>query len=52
MNLIKDNDTLKTRINLYDALANKLLQADVLLNKKPKVVHIRDMFKGLFKKNE
>ena len=40
----------KENINLYDAVTDKMIQADAFLNKKPKVVSLRKMFKELFNK--
>lgn len=50
MQIIKQKDNLKENINLYDALTDKMIQADAFLNKKPKVVSLRKMFKELFNK--
>ena len=48
MQVIKEKDNLKQDINLYDAVTDKMIQSDAFLNKKPKVVSLRKIFKKLF----
>lgn len=48
INSIKQNESFKTDIILQEAVTNKLIQADGM-NKKPKVIPLKKMFKELFK---
>lgn len=50
--LIKIVDDLKREINLQEAVTNKLIKADAMSNKKPKIEPIRDSYKDLFKEEE
>lgn len=50
MQTVREKDKLKENINVYDAVTNKMIQSDAFLNKKPKVISLRDMFKSLFDK--
>lgn len=45
--LVKIVDDLKREINLQEAVTNKLIRADSM-SKKPKVILIRDSYKGLY----
>lgn len=49
--LIKIVDDLKRKINLQEAVTNKLIRADSM-NKRSKIVPIRDSYKDLFKEEE
>ncbi|MCI8384223.1 MAG: hypothetical protein HFJ33_05110 [Clostridia bacterium] len=49
--LVKVVDDLKREINLQEVVTNKLIRADSM-NKKPKVIPIRDSYKNLFKEEE
>lgn len=48
MNLIKRDDETRNMINLEDALTNKMIEANPMIVKNPKIKPIRDSFKGLF----
>lgn len=52
MNLIRMNEDLKNQINIEEASTNKIIEANPLMFRNPKVKMIRDMFKGLFKQKE
>ena len=49
--LVKIVDNLKREINLQEAVTNKLIKADSM-SKRPKIILIRDSYKGLFKEEE
>lgn len=49
-NLIKLQDDFKQQIILQEAVTNKLIQADSMLYKNPKIIPIQKMFSNLFKK--
>lgn len=49
--LVKIIDDLKREINLQEAVTNKLIRADSM-SKRPKIIPIRDSYKGLFKEEE
>lgn len=51
VNLAKMTDNLKTKINLQEAVTNKLIRADSM-SKRPKIELIRDNYKELFKQDE
>ena len=42
-------DDLKREINLQEAVTDKLIKADGMISKHPKIVAIRDTYKDLFK---
>ncbi len=46
------NDRFKEQIVLEDASTNKLLNADPLLNKRPKINSLTKIFDKLFSKNK
>lgn len=48
-NLIKLQDDFKQQIILQEAVTNKLIQADSMLNQNPKIIPIQNMFSNLFK---
>lgn len=50
--LIKITDDLKREINIQEAVTNKLIKADAMSNKRPKIELIRDNYKGLFKEEQ
>lgn len=50
INIIRINEDFKTNIILHEAVTNKMIQADPLGNKKPKVNPLTKTFKELFKK--
>lgn len=50
--LVKIIDDLKREINLQEALTNKLIKADAMSNKRPKIELIRDSYKDLFKEEQ
>ena len=52
VHLIKLKDDLKREINLQEAVTNKLIKADAMSNKRPKIEPIRDSYKDLFKKEQ
>lgn len=47
--LVKIVDDLKRDINLQEAVTNKIIKADAMSNKRPKIEPIRDNYKELFK---
>jgi hypothetical protein len=49
VNLIKLQDSFKQQISLQEAVTDKLIQADSMLFKNPKIIPIRKMFSDLFK---
>lgn len=49
VNLIKLQDDFKQQIILEEAVTNKLIQADSMLNQNPKIIPIQNMFSNLFK---
>lgn len=49
--LVKIVDDLKREINLQEAVTNKLIRADSM-SKRPKIILIRESYKGLFKEEE
>lgn len=52
MNLIRLEDDFRLQINLQEAVTNKIIQANPLLTKSPKIKLIKDVFKHLFKEKE
>lgn len=48
-NLIRLQDDFKRNIVLQEAVTDKIIQADSM-NKRPKIVPLRKMFKEMFKK--
>lgn len=51
-NLMKLQDDFKRNIILQEAVTNKLIMADSMGNKKPKIVPLQKTFKNLFSKRE
>lgn len=49
-NIIKTNEDFKTNIILHESVTNKMIQADPLGNKKPKIIPLKKTFEKLFKK--
>jgi hypothetical protein len=49
-NLIKQKENFKSNIILLEAVSNKLIQADAMSNKNPKVVSLKKVFQDIFKK--
>lgn len=49
MQTIRKTEDFKESIILQETVTNKMIQADSM-NKKPKVISLRSMFKELFKK--
>ena len=49
--LVKIVDDLKREINLQEAVTNKLIRADSM-SKKPKIILIRDSYKGLYQEEK
>ena len=45
----REKDKLKEKINVYEAVTDKMIQTDGFLYKKPKIVPLKEMFKNLFK---
>lgn len=50
--LVKNIDDLKREINLQEAVTNKLIKADSMSNRQPRIIPIRDSYKELFKEEE
>jgi len=50
--LVNYFDLLKELIIIQDASTDKLIKADPLLNKRPKVESLKKVFKNLFKKDD
>lgn len=50
--LIKIVDDLKREIDLQEAVTNKLINADSMSSKHPKIIPIRDNYKELFKNEQ
>lgn len=50
--MVKIVDDLKREINLQEAVTNKLIKADAMSNKRPKIELIRDNYKDLFKEEQ
>ena len=50
MQFVRNIEDYKQNIVLQEAVTDKIIQADSM-SKKPKIVPLRNMFKGLFKKN-
>lgn len=50
MQFVRNVENYKQEIILQEAVTDKMIQADSM-SKKPKIVPLRNMFKGLFKKN-
>ena len=50
--LVKIIDDLKREINLQESVTNKLIKADAMSNKYPKIELIRDSYKDLFKEEQ
>lgn len=49
INMIKILDDFKMQITLQEAVTDKLIKADSMMNKRPKVIPLRKMFNKLFK---
>lgn len=49
--VIRLQDEFKQQIVLQEAVTNKVIQADSLSNRNPKIVPLQKMFSNLFKKN-
>lgn len=49
--LANTNDRFKEQIILQDAQTDKMIQADPLLNKRPEVKSLKNIFYKIFKKN-
>ena len=50
MNYLKDTEKLRETIIVQEQVTNKLIQADAMSNKRPKVISLTKIFKDLFKK--
>ena len=50
--LVKIVDDLKREIDLQEAVTNKLIKADSMSSKYPKIIPIRDNYKELFKNEQ
>lgn len=50
VNLFKITDELKRNIELYEAITDKLIMANAMCVKKPKILKLKDIFSKLFKK--
>jgi hypothetical protein len=48
MNLIRHLDELRDDINVHDEQANKLIRADGMSVRNPKIVSMQESFKGLY----
>lgn len=49
-NLIRKQDDFKLSIILQEETTNKLIMADAMSNKRPKVILLKETFKNLFQK--
>lgn len=49
-NLIRIIDNYKQEIKLQEAVTDKLIMADAMSNKKPKIISLYETFKNLFPK--
>ena len=49
-NIIRINEDFKNSIILNEAVTNKMLQADPMGNKRPKIIPLVKTFKNLFQK--
>lgn len=47
-NLCRITDDYKREINLYEAITDKLIMADAMSNKRPKIVSLQKTFKDLY----
>lgn len=52
MNLIKITDNFRLEIILQEEATNKLIQADPMLNRNPKIRSLKESFSNLFKEQE
>jgi hypothetical protein len=52
MRLIRINEDQKNEISIQEAATNKIIEANPLMFKSPKIKMIKDMFKDLFKQKE
>ena len=52
MNLIKITDNFKVEITLQEEVTNKLIQADPMLYRNPKVKSLKQSFPHLFEEKE
>ncbi len=51
-NLIRNMDNFKQEIRLQEAVTNKLILADAMSNKKPKIIPLQKTFEKLFPEND
>ena len=51
-NLIRNMDNFKQEIRLQEAVTNKLILADAMSNKKPKIILLQKTFEKLFPEND
>ena len=52
VNLIKIKDNVKQNIELFEAVTDKVIMANYLCVKKPKIIKLKEMFVKLFKRKE
>jgi len=51
-NLLHNVDDFRREIQLQEAVTDKLIQADAMSNKRPKIVPLQKTFKNIFPKQE
>lgn len=51
-NLCRDMDSFRQDIRLLDATTDKMIQADAMSNKRPRIVSLQKTFESLFPKKE
>ena len=51
-NLLHNIDDFRREIQLQEAVTDKLIQADAMSNKRPKIVPLQKTFKNIFPKQE
>ena len=45
-------DDVRMQITIQEAVTSKMIKSNPICNKRPKVINLRDTFKGLFEKNK
>lgn len=51
-NTIRYFDDVRMQITIQEAVTSKMIKSNPICNKRPKVINLRDTFKGLFEKNK
>ena len=47
MNYLREKENIKNKILIYEALTDKIIQADAMSNKHPKILSLKKIFKKL-----